>query len=241
MFLTLEDMCHEALDVKRNMADCCEDKVCALDALRKRQSSTLKQVLAINAVMFVVELTAGVVSGSTALLSDSLDNLGDALTYGLSLYAVSRGARSKSKVALFKGALILAAGIAVLGQVIYRFIVPSVPVFEVMGAISILALAANGTCMVLLWKHRQEDINMSSVWECSRNDIAANIAVFVAATGVWVTGSGWPDMAVGLSLASLFLVSAVRVLWGAFSGLRGPSPRTTIPRQMESSRTTPPV
>src|SRR3990172_4489495 len=100
------------------MADCCEDKVCALDAFRERQSSTLKQVLAINAVMFVVELTAGVVSGSTALLSDSLDNLGDALTYGLSLYAVSRGARSKSKVALFKGALILAAGIAVLGQVI---------------------------------------------------------------------------------------------------------------------------
>ena len=84
--------------MERNMADCCEDKVCALDALRERQSSTLKQVLAINAVMFVVELTAGVVSGSTALLSDSLDNLGDALTYGLSLYAVSRGARSNPKL-----------------------------------------------------------------------------------------------------------------------------------------------
>jgi Co/Zn/Cd efflux system component len=129
----------------------------------------------------------------------------------------------------------------VLGQVIYRSIVPSVPIFEVMGAISILALAANGTCLALLWKHRQEDINMSSVWECSRNDIAANIAVFVAATGVWVTSSGWPDVAVGLSLASLFLVSAVRVLWGACSGLRGPLPRTTIPRQMESSRKIPPV
>jgi len=227
--------------VKRNMADCCEDKVCALDALRERQSSTLKQVLAINAVMFVVELTAGVVSGSTALLSDSLDNLGDALTYGLSLYAVSRGARIKARVALIKGALIFTAGMVVLGQVIYIMVVPSVPIFEVMGAISILALAANGTCLALLWKHRQEDINMSSVWECSRNDIAANIAVFVAATGVWVTSSGWPDVAVGLGLASLFLVSAVRVLWGAFSGLRGPSPRTTIPRQMESSRTIPPV
>jgi len=234
-------MCHEALYVKRNKADCCEDKVYALDSLRDRQSSTLKQVLAINAVMFVVELTAGVVSGSTALLSDSLDNLGDALTYGLSLYAVSRGARSKARVALFKGVLILTAGMVVLGQVIYRMVVPSVPIFEVMGAISILALAANGTCLALLWKHRQEDINMSSVWECSRNDIASNVAVFVAAGGVWFTQSGWPDLLVGLGLGCLFLVSAIRVLRGAFSGLRGPSPRTTIPRQMESSRTIPPV
>jgi Co/Zn/Cd efflux system component len=176
-------MSHVARYVKRNMADCCEDRVCTLDALRERQSSTLRQVLAINAVMFIVELTAGAVSGSTALLSDSLDNLGDALTYGLSLYAVTRGARSKARVALFKGVLILTAGIVVLGQVIYKMVVPGLPIFEVMGAISILALAANGTCLALLWKHRQEDINMSSVWECSRNDIASNVAVFVAAGG----------------------------------------------------------
>ena len=103
------------------MTDCCDDKTCAIEALGKRQGTTLRTVLVINVVMFAVELTAGVISGSTALLSDSLDNLGDALTYGLSLYAISRGARSKAKVALFKGALILAAGIAVLGQVIYRF------------------------------------------------------------------------------------------------------------------------
>lgn len=202
------------------MADCCEDKACAIEALRGRQSSTLKQVLGINAVMFVVELGAGVLSGSTALLSDSLDNLGDALTYGLSLYAVSRGVRTKARVALFKGTLIFTAGIAVLGQVIYRIVVPSVPTFEAMGAISILALAANGTCLALLWKHRQEDINMSSVWECSRNDIASNIAVLVAAGGVWLTRSGWPDWLVGLGLACLFLVSAVRVLRGAISGLK---------------------
>ncbi|MEQ1882955.1 MAG: cation transporter [Burkholderiales bacterium] len=159
-------------------------------------------MLAINALLFVVELTAGVVSGSTAVLSDSLDNLGDTLTYGLSLYAVSRGARSKARVAMFKGTLILVAGIVVLGQVVYRTVIPTLPIFEVMGAISVLARAANGTCLALLWKHRQEDINMNSVWECSRNDITANIAVFVAATGVWVTGSGWPDVAVGLGLAA---------------------------------------
>lgn len=202
------------------MADCCEDKSCAIEALKERQSSTLRTVLGINAVMFLVELAAGVISGSTALLSDALDNLGDAFTYGLSLYAVSGGARTKARLALFKGMLILAAGIAVLGQVIYRILVPGVPVFELMGAISILALAANGTCLALLWKHRQEDINMSSVWECSRNDIASNIAVFVAAAGVWLTHSGWPDLLVGLALAILFLRSAVYVLRGAVAELR---------------------
>ncbi len=201
------------------MADCCEDKACAVDALRERQSSTLRTVLGINAVMFAVELAAGLVAGSTALLSDSLDNLGDALTYGLSLYAVSRGARSKAKVALFKGGLILIAGLFVLGQIVYRLIVPTLPVFETMGVVSLLALLGNGACLALLWKHREEDINMSSVWECSRNDIASNIAVFVAAGGVWLTRSGWPDLAVGLVLAILFLRSALRVLRDAISEL----------------------
>jgi cation diffusion facilitator family transporter len=202
------------------MTDCCEDKGCAVNALRERQGSTLKTVLGINAVMFVVELAAGIMAGSTALLSDSLDNLGDALTYGLSLYAVSRGARSKAKVALFKGGLILIAGFFVLGQVAYRLIVPTLPVFETMGIVGFLALLGNGACLALLWKHRVEDINMSSVWECSRNDIASNIAVFVAAGGVWFTRSQWPDLAVGLVLAILFLRSALRVLRGAVSELR---------------------
>lgn len=202
------------------MSDCCEDKACAADALRTRQRSTLKAVLGINAVMFAAELTAGLVAGSTALLSDSLDNLGDALTYGLSLYAVSRGARSKAKVALFKGGLILAAGLFVLGQVVYRLIVPTLPVFETMGVVSLLAFLANGACLALLWKHREEDINMSSVWECSRNDIASNAAVFIAAGGVWLTRSGWPDVLVGLGLSLLFLRSALRVLRRAVAELR---------------------
>ena len=214
------------------MADCCNDKACEIDALRSRQSATLKIVLGINAVMFIVELAAGVISGSTALLSDSLDNLGDALTYGLSLYAVSRGARAKARVAFFKGALILLAGIAVLGQVIYRIVVPSVPTFEVMGAVGILALSANAACLLLLWKHRQEDINMSSVWECSRNDIASNIAVSVAAGGVWLTRSGWPDLLIGLGLACLFLVSAIRVLRGALPELGSPVAVNSHSRQV---------
>lgn len=135
------------------MADCCNDKECAIDALKARQSATLRIVLAINAVMFVVELWSGLYARSTALLSDSLDNLGDALTYGLSLYAVTRGARSKARVALFKGALILCAGLFVLGQVIYGTVHPGIPVFETMGLVSLIALAANATCLALLWKH----------------------------------------------------------------------------------------
>ena len=202
------------------MADCCEDKRCAIEALQRRQSGTLRTVLGINAVMFVVVLAAGLLAGSTALLADSLDNLGDALTYGLSLYAVARGARAKARVALFKGMLILGAGLFVLGQVIYKIVAPAVPVFETMGAIGVLALAANGACLALLWKHRDEDVNMSSVWECSRNDIASNIAVLLAAAGVWLSGSGWPDIAIGGLLAILFLRSASGVLRNALMELR---------------------
>jgi len=202
------------------MTDCCSDKECAIEALKARQSATLRIVLAINAVMFVAELASGLLARSTALLSDSLDNLGDALTYGLSIYAVTRGARSKAKVALFKGCLIMAAGLFVLGQVIYGVLHPGVPVFETMGIVSLIALAANGVCLALLWKHRTEDVNMSSVWECSRNDIASNIAVFLAAGAVWLTQSGWPDLVVGLVLACLFLGSAVRVTRSALRELR---------------------
>jgi Co/Zn/Cd efflux system component len=202
------------------MADCCEDKACAVEQLRGRQSATLKTVLGINAVMFVVVLTAGLYAGSTALLADSLDNFGDALTYAVSLYAVGRSVQTKGKVAMFKSALILAAALFVIGQVIYKLLYPSVPVFEAMGLVGLLALAANGACLALLWKHREEDVNMSSVWECSRNDIAANIAVLLAAGLVWVTGSGWPDLVIGALLALLFLRSAVRVFRSAAAAIR---------------------
>ena len=202
------------------MSDCCSAKGCAIEELRDRQAGTLRIVLAINAVMFIVEVASGLLARSTALLSDSRDNLGDATTYGLSLYAVARGVRAKAKVALFKSALILTAALFVLGQVVYGLTHPGVPVFETMGAVSLLALAANGTCLALLWKHREEDVNMSSVWECSRNDIASNVAVFLAAALVWATDSGWPDLAVGLALAALLLWSAAKVCASALRELR---------------------
>jgi cation diffusion facilitator family transporter len=212
------------------MADCCENKSCALDALRDRQTATLKIVLVINVVLFVAEITAAIYSRSSALLSDSLDNFGDALTYGISLYAVARSAEMKAKVALFKSALIFTAGFVVLGQVIYRVFNPAVPLFETMGIMSLVALAANAGCLTLLWKHRIEDVNMSSVWECSRNDIASNLAVFVSAGAVWFFGSGWPDVIVALALAALFLWSATGILRRALQALHvGQSARSGIP------------
>src|SRR5687768_10242303 len=210
------------------MADCCEDKACAIDVIRERQGGTLRIVLAINAGMFLIVLAAGLVAGSSALLADSLDNLGDALTYALSLYAVARTARTKARVALFKGFLILAAGIFVVGQVVYKLLHPAVPIFEAMGMIAILALVGNGACLALLWKHRHEDVNMSSVWECSRNDIASNLAVLVAAAGVWLTATQWPDLVVGALLAGLFLASGARVLRSALKASRDSGQPVTI-------------
>jgi len=170
--------------------------------------------------MFFVIVAAALYGKSTALLADSLDNLGDALTYGLSLYAVSRGATVKAKVALFKGGLIFLAAFAVAAQITYKLFVPSLPVFEVMGVFSLLGLAANSLCLFLLWRHRHEDVNMSSVWECSRNDIASNLSVFVAAGAVWFTGSGWPDIVVALGLVCLLMRSAIRVISSATVALR---------------------
>jgi Co/Zn/Cd efflux system component len=204
------------------MTDCCGNR-CDLERLRERQRGTLTTVLVINAVMFCVILAAALHADSAALLSDSLDNLGDALTYALSLVAVQLGALMKARVAFFKGLLILLAAIAVLGQIAYRLVNPVVPLFEIMGAFSLVALVANAACLGLLWRHRSEDINMSSVWECSRNDIAANLSVFVAAAGVWLAGSSWPDLVIAALLVGWFLRSAMRVLTAARRELYAPA------------------
>lgn len=200
------------------MGSCCENN-CAVEALHKRQRGTLIKVLWINAIMFIAIALAALYGKSTALLSDSLDNLGDALTYGLSLYAVSKGTATKARVALFKGALIFAAASLVIAQIIYRLINPVLPSYEIMSIFSIAGLVANGLCLYLLWRHRNEDINMSSVFECSRNDIASNLSVILAAIGVWVFNSGIPDIIIATLLAALLLNSSVRVIKGALSEL----------------------
>ena len=200
------------------MAGCCEDG-CSLDGPRDRQRGTLRTVLVVNAVMFLVIAMAAFYGRSSALLSDSLDNLGDALTYGLSLYAVSRSDTTKAKVALFKGGLIFLAACGVVGQIVSKLIHTTLPAFEVLGVFSLVGLAANSLCLFLLRQHRREDVNMSSVWECSRNDIASNLSVFLAAGAVWLTGSGWPDIVVASCLVLLLMRSAIRVLTSAKAGM----------------------
>ena len=213
------------------MTGCCECG-CSLDALQRRQRGTLIAVLAVNAVMFAVIAAAALYGDSAALLVDSLDNLGDALTYGLSLYAVSRGPAVKAKVALFKGGFIMLAALVVGGQIVRKILVPSVPVFEVMGIFSIVGLIANSLCLFLLWRHRKDDVNMSSVWECSRNDIASNLSVFAAAGAVRLTGASWPDLLVASGLLLLLLRSALRVIASARAELalsRGGLPEEVFP------------
>jgi Co/Zn/Cd efflux system component len=200
------------------MSGCC-DNDCSIEQLQQRQRGTLRAVLLINAVMFVVIAVAALYGNSSALLSDSLDNLGDALTYILSLYAVGRGVIVKARVALFKGVLIFLGASIVAAQIIYKLFVPSMPLFEVMGIFSVVALLGNSLCLYLLWRHRHEDVNMSSVWECSRNDIAANISVFIAAAAVWLTSSGWPDIIVACCLVIMLMRSALRVIAAAKADL----------------------
>jgi Co/Zn/Cd efflux system component len=195
------------------VSGCCDG--CGLDVLRQQQKRTLISVLIINATMFVIMVAAAFHAGSSALLSDSLDNFGDAFTYAVSLYAIGLGARAKAQVALLKGGLIMLGALLVAGQIVYRLFHPAVPIFETMGAFSLLAVSMNSVCLYLLWRHRQDDINMSSVWECSRNDIVANLAVFIAAIAVWLTASGWPDLLIAAALAVFLTRSAFHVIIAA--------------------------
>ncbi len=198
------------------MAGCCNSS-CGLDAKNASQKSTLRIALAINLVMFIVIVIAALIGHSSSLLSDSLDNMGDAITYALSLYAVSRSTSLKAKIAVFKGGLIFLAACAVLVQVIYKLVSPVMPSSEIMGIFSFLGLVANLVCLFLLSRHRHDDVNMSSVWACSRNDIASNLSVFIGAWLVWLTSSGWPDIIIALCLIIFLVQSSIKVM---LSGLK---------------------
>lgn len=194
------------------MASCCEDKACEVTALRESHGRVLWIVLGINALMFVVEGWAGLLAHSTALLADALDMLGDALVYGFSLFVLARSARWQAGAALAKGAFMLVFGLGVLAEAGYKVFHPVMPSVETMGIIGTLALAANSVCFSLLYRHRADNLNMSSTWLCSRNDLIANVGVLVAAGTAYLLASRWPDIIVGGIIAALFLRSAFSVL-----------------------------
>jgi len=183
-------------------------------------------VLVINAATFFMMLAAALLSGSSSLLSGALDNFGDAVTYALSFAVVGATGMAKARVALFKGLLILSAAAAVAFQIGWRLLHPGIPIAETMGLAALVNLAANLVCLWLLTPYRAGDVNMSSAWECSRNDVMEGVAVILTAVAVWAFGSGWPDVVVAIGLLILFLRSAVRVLGTAWRKLYAPLPES---------------
>ena len=200
------------------MADeCCSAKGRDLEILagEASQRRVLYIVLAINAVMFVLEFGAGILAGSTALMADAVDMLGDALVYTISIYAISKGDKWKRGAALFKGIFILLFGIGILIDVAFKLQSGVAPSSQLMLIFGGLALTANLICLRLLWGFRKLDINMASTFECSRNDVISNLGVLIAAAAVAFTGSFWPDIIVGGLIAAVFLRSAFRVIRGS--------------------------
>ncbi|MBF0143989.1 MAG: cation transporter [Magnetococcales bacterium] len=210
------------------MPGCCEDKGCEVAALRESHGRVLWIVLAINAVMFLVEGAAGVWAHSTSLLADALDMFGDALVYAFSLFVLARPARWQAVAAAFKGFFMLAFGLGVLGEATYKILNPMMPDAAAMGVVGALALAANLVCFFLLLRHRSDNLNMSSTWLCSRNDLIANTSVLLAAGLGQFLVSRWPDILVGVLIASLFLGSAWGVLRRSLHELRS-SPLPSAP------------
>jgi Co/Zn/Cd efflux system component len=169
-------------------------------------------VLVINAVMFVVEIGAGLAAGSASLQADALDFLGDAGNYIISLAVLGMVLRYRAMAALAKGLTMGAFGLWVVGTVVWHAAMGTVPEPITMGIVGVAALIANAACAALLYAYRDGDANMQSVWICSRNDVLGNLAVLLAAIGVFGTGTGWPDLVVAAIMASLALQGAMVVI-----------------------------
>lgn len=200
-------------------AGCCNNNA-TFDGLSADYKRRLWLVIAINAVMFVVEMGAGHAARSQALQADALDFLADAATYGLSLAVIGASVQVRSSAAMVKGVSLLAIGAWVLGSTIYQVFVQGVPEAELMGMVGFLALLANLASVALLVRYKDGDANVRSVWLCSRNDAIGNVAVMIAALGVWGTSSGMPDLIVAGIMAALFTTSAVQILRQAIAERR---------------------
>jgi Co/Zn/Cd efflux system component len=181
--------------------------------------------LVLNVVMFGVEIVSSFAAQSVSLLADAIDFLGDAGNYGVALFVLGLAPVWRSRTALWKGWLMIGYGVFVLGKSAWQWTAGVVPEPVIMGWVSVLALAVNVGVAALLYAHRQGDAQARSVWLCSRNDALGNLAVLVAAGGVWATGQGWPDIAVALVLAGLALTSGMAVIGQARAELRGSQAR----------------
>lgn len=200
------------------MSDCCDKN--AFDGASPAYRRALIAVIAINAVMFCVEMSAGVLSGSQALKADALDFAGDTATYGLSLFVIGASLQMRARASLIKGASLSLIALAVLGMTVFRVVNGGTPEASTMGLIGALALAANLTSLVILMRWRDGDSNVRSVWLCSRNDAIGNVGVIAAGGLVAATGSAWPDLVVAVLLATLFMKSAIAIITQARAELK---------------------
>ena len=201
------------------MAGCCGHDA-KFEGVSDEYKRRLWIVIALNATMFVVEMSAGHLAQSQALQADALDFAGDALTYGISLAVIGASIRARTNAALFKGFSLLLMGLWVFGSPLYRVFYAGVPTAGIMGAVGFLALLTNLASVSLLVRYKDGDANVRSVWLCSRNDAIGNVAVMVAALGVWGTATGWPDLIVATIMAVLFLSSAFQIVGQALAERR---------------------
>ncbi|NVJ70689.1 MAG: cation transporter [Alphaproteobacteria bacterium] len=191
-------------------AHCCHEV--KFEGMDPRYKRALVVVIFINALMFIIEMPMGFVGASQALKADALDFLGDTFTYALSLYVIGKSGTMRAKAALFKGLSLSAMGLWVLGSTIYTVFYLNQPTAFIMGSVGAAALAANVASVLLLMRFKDGDANVRSVWLCSRNDAIGNIMVMVAASGVWATGTGWPDVIVAGIMATLFLSGSITII-----------------------------
>ena len=198
----------------------CHGGVPRFDGLDPRYKRVLWTVIGVNGAMFLAEMIAGQLALSQALKADALDFLGDTVTYGLSLAVIGASLQTRATAALFKGLSLSLMAFWVFGSTVYHTIVLGLPSAELMGGIAVLALAANLASVLLLARYKDGDANVRSVWLCSRNDAIGNVAVMIAATGVWGTGTAWPDLGVAALMAGIFLTSAAQILRQAWAEYR---------------------
>lgn len=191
------------------------DRCCQQDQVRAERDHRYRTVLwlalLINAGMFLFEIVAGLAAGSASLQADALDFFSDAANYAVSLFVVGRALRHRARASFLKGAAMGLVGLWVLGAALWHTVFRTLPHAETMGLVGIIALLANGVVLAMLWAYRSGDSNMRSVWICSRNDVLGNIAVLLAALGVFGTGTGWPDAIVAATMAGLALQGAWQI------------------------------
>ena len=193
------------------MSGCCHHDV-GFDGASPAFKRALWLVIALNGGMFVVEMAAGAMAGSQALQADALDFLGDTATYALSLFVIGMPLRTRASAALLKGLSLAAMGLWVFLSTAHQVLVLETPRAEVMGIVGFMALAANLASVLILLRFKDGDANVRSVWLCSRNDAIGNVAVMLAAAGVWLGGTAWPDLVVAAGMAGLFCWSAAQIV-----------------------------